>query len=454
MKIRTHGGNIELERLGTEAQELLTGRSFVHAGPPPVAFRETNSGLLQIVHQEIVIRVHLATPEKRRRDLLRRDGFEVRRVNPFFPEQVVVQSRRSRSGEELVEVSSRWADLDEVVFATPNFVSQFLRQGLPEIRSEQWHLRVVDILRAWKTMTGDPRIVVAVLDDGVDLEHPDLQGRFWTNPDPWAKDRVGRDFFVPSGSPEHFNPRPKRFTYPFHVTAGNDIHGTPCAGLVAGIAPGCRILPVKIFHADDLASAENVANAIRYSALHADVLSCSWTSGINPDIQQALADAGTLGRQGRGSAVFCAAGNGRGGSVGFPARDSNAVAVGALTDQAVRASYSNVGPELAFVAPSSGGRRGIFTTDVSLEGRGFNLEGLHTDSFGGTSAATAIATGVAALVLSVNPALSRSELKDLLQKTARKVGGGRYGVRGHSEELGTGRIHAGRAVAEALRSRE
>lgn len=453
MKIRTRRGKIELERLGTEAQELLTGRSFVQAGPPPVAFRERASGLLQIVYQEIVVRFDPAIPERRRRDILHHEGFEVRRVNPFFPEQVVVRSsRRRRSGEDLVEVASRWADLDEIVFPTPNFVSQFLRQGVPEIRSEQWHLKAVDVLRAWKTMTGDPRIVVAVLDDGVDLEHPDMAGRFWTNPDPLARDRVGRDFFVPSDSPEHFNPRPKRFTFPYHITAGNDIHGTPCAGLVASVAPGCRILPVKIFHADDLAPAESVANAIRYAALHADILSCSWTSGINPDIEQALMDAGQLGRQGRGAAVFCAAGNGRGGPVGFPARDPNAVAVGALTDQGIRASYSNVGPELAIVAPSSGGRRGIFTTDVSLENRGFNVAGLHTDSFGGTSAATAIAAGVAALVLSVSPGLNRTEVKELLTRTARKIGG-RHDVRGHSEELGNGRIHAARAVAEALRAR-
>src|SRR5262249_17232012 len=153
-------------------------------------------------------------------------------------------------------------------------------------------------------------------------------------------------------------PRPKKFQFPFDQMRGNDIHGTCCAGLVAagglnggsvGVAPGCRILPVKIFHADDLAPDERVADAIRYAPPHADILSCSWSGG-GSDVRIALADVGRA-RQGRGAAVFCAAGNDFGRPVGFPARDSNAIAVGASTDQAQRADYSNVGPGLSVVAP-------------------------------------------------------------------------------------------------------
>jgi hypothetical protein len=296
------------------------------AGPPPVVFRETASGLLHVVYREIVVRFTHAISQKRRRDILKEGGFRVRRVNSFVPDQMVVYDpRRRHSGEDLVEVSNRWMELDEVVFATPNFVSQFLRQGPPSIRSEEWHLRNkggsgakagedVDVTAAWKKTTGDTRIVVAVLDDG--------------------------------------------------------------------------------------------------------------------------------------------------GPVAFPARDSNAIAVGASTDQGKRASYSNIGPRIAFVAPSSGGIRGIFTTDVSLENRGFNVgreeqggeDGLHTNSFGGTSAATALAAGVAALVLSVNPDLSRSDLRDPLARTADKIGPD-HDSQGHSNQLGFGRINAGKAVAEARRSR-
>lgn len=459
---------VQLTRVDTEVSVARAVRTFFgtgeqRSGPPPVAFRETASGLLHVAYREIVIRFTPATSRKRRRDILKGRGFEVCRVNPFIPDQMVVHDpRRKHTGEDLVEVSNLWMELEEVVFATPNFVSQFLRQEIPSIRSEEWHLRNgggLDIAQAWKRTTGAPRIVIAVLDDGVDVEHPNLAGSIWKNPDTSSRDRIGRDFFVPADSPEHFNPRPKRFTFPFHLLAGNDIHGTPCAGLVAatgrgggsvGVAPRCRILPVKIFHAGDLAPGEGVANAIRYAAIQADILSCSWVGGINSDIELALEDAGPLGRGGRGAAIFCAAGNDHGSPVGFPARDPHAIAVGAVTDQGKRAPYSNVGLEIAFAAPSSGGSRAVFTTDVSLENRGFNsgkeeqggADGLYTNSFGGTSAATALAAGVGALVLSVNPDLSRSELRDLLKRTADRIGL-------DQDALGSGRINPGRAVAEA-----
>ena len=447
-------------------------------GPPPTAFREADTGLLHVVYREVVIRFRHGTPEKKRRAILKQHGFELREVNSFIKDQVIVYDpERKHSGEQLIEVANEWAEMEEVTFAAPNFISQFRRQQPPSIRSEEWHLRNagtggakagedVNILEAWKVTTGKSSIVVAVLDDGVDIDHPNLKSRIRRNPDSTAKDKFGRDFFIPDDDPDHFNPRPKLFRDPFDQMPGNDIHGTCCAGVVAaagqgsgsvGAAPGCRLLPVKVFHADDLASTSRVADAIRYAATNADILSCSWSGGSHPNIQLALADAGQIGRQGKGAAVFCAAGNDFGRPVGFPARDQNAVAVGASTDRATRADYSNVGAEISFVAPSSGGVRGIFTTDVSISNRGFNVgradeggvDGLHTNSFGGTSSATPLAAGVAALVLSANPDLNRSDLRDLLARTADKIGSG-YDANGHSNEFGFGRINAGRAVQEAL----
>jgi subtilisin family serine protease len=222
------------------------------------------------------------------------------------------------------------------------------------------------------------------------------------------------------------------------------------------------VLAVKVFHADEFAADERVADAIRYAATQADVLSCSWSGGASPDIQLALEDVKRLGRKGRGSAVFCATGNEskpeRAAPVGFPARDPNAIGVGASTDQADLASYSNVGSEVDFVAPSSGGVLGIFTTDVSVAGRGFNVgradkggkDGLCTSEFGGTSSATPLAAGIAALVLSANPKLGSDEVRGILRATADKIGVG-YDANGFSPRFGFGRINAAKAVAEARR---
>jgi subtilisin family serine protease len=448
-------------------------------GPPPLALRENDTSLLRVVYRELVIRFRPGTPAAKEAQILGERGFVVRRRNRFVPVQAVVYDpERRHSGEELIDVANSWAELDEVVFCVPNFVSQFRRHALPAIRSEEWHLRNtgarggkkgedVAIRDAWKITAGKPAVVVAVLDDGVDVDHPDLKSRIWHNPKA-GPDRIGRDFFLPDDDPDHFNPRPKRFQSPFDQMRGNDIHGTCCAGVAAaagirggavGAAPHCRILAVKVFHADDLAPDERVADAIRYAALHADVISCSWSGGRGADIETALEDVGHE-RGGKGVAVFCAAGN-EDEPVGYPARDPNAIAVGASTDQAERADYSNHGKTLAFVAPSSGGLRGIFTTDVSLPRRGFNLgtaaaggaDGLYTNDFGGTSSATPLAAGIGALVLSVNPDLTRSELKDVLAANTDKIGAG-YDAHGHSNDFGFGRLNAGKAVAAAHASRQ
>jgi subtilisin family serine protease len=445
-------------------------------GPRPAAFRERRTGLLRTVYRELVMRFEPGTAERVQRAILKKHGLIARRRNPYVPDQLVaVDPARKRWGADLVEIANRCADLDEVVFATPNFVSEYRRQALPGIPATQWHLNNlgkvpgqkkgedVDARDAWKISAGKRSIVVAVLDDGVDIEHPNLKGRIWTNPDPKAKDRVGRDFFLPDDHPDHYNPRPKKFRAPFDQMTGNDIHGTPCAGVVAaaghdalGIAFKCRVLAVKIFHGDDLAADERVADAIRYAAQHADILSCSWSGGASPDIELALQDAGRIGRKGRGAAVFCAAGNEDGDPVGFPASDPQAIAVGASTDTGRLASYSNVGPELDCVAPSSGGKLGIYTTDVSYPGRGFNLgkadaggtDGRHTNDFGGTSSATPLAAGVGALVLSVNAKLDREAVRGILRQTADKIGSG-YDSKGHSNKFGYGRVNAARAAAAA-----
>ena len=455
------GQRLQLVHLGEVARPAARSSTVPSSASPRLSvFREAATGLLRVAHRELVLRFASWVPVSRRHAIVVDAGCVLRRFNPFISDQIVVSPHERRStGLELIALANRWMEMEEVVFATPSFLSEYRREQPPSVRPEEWHLCSqggpalggdIRVSAAWERTLGEPGIVVAVLDDGVDLDHPNLRPNLWTNPDPTELDRVGRDFSADFDELGHLDPRPKGF---------GDVHGTPCAGLIAaagieggsvGVAPGCRVLPVKIFRGDELACDEGVANAIRYAALCADVLSCSWIGGFNPDVRQALEDAGTLGRQGRGAAIFCAAGNGQGAPVAFPASDPNAVAVGASTDLGTWAEYSNRGPEISVVAPSSGGVRRIFTTDVSLPGRGYSPGDLHTNEFGGTSAATAITAGVAALVLSVHPGLDRWELKDLLEETAEKIGGG-YSALGHSLEMGYGRVDAARAVEEAAR---
>ncbi len=151
-------------------------------------------------------------------------------------------------------------------------------------------------LGAWSKVGGGKRsIVIAIIDDGIDLNHPDLKANIWNNPSRTARDRHGRDFVDDS---DPFNPSPKVFNAPFNDTDINDIHGTPCAGVaaavgnnakgVSGIAWNCRLMAVKILAGPSLAPDDRIADAIRYAAQYADVLSCSWGLRRIPDIESAI----------------------------------------------------------------------------------------------------------------------------------------------------------------------
>jgi subtilisin family serine protease len=457
-----------------------SARRAIAAEPPPGVFREKKSGLLRCVHKEIVLRFRRDVSETKRAQILAAHDLAIRSSNRFVGRQLIVLDKKGRrAGPELLEISNACMEMEEIEFATPNFVSQFIRVSLPLPHAEQWHLHNtgavrgqkkgedVSALEAWKISRGLPSVIVAVLDDGVDVDHPNLRAAIKRKPAPTEpRDLVGRDFFVPNANdPEHFDPRPKKFRVPYDDVAGNDIHGTPCAGVIAaqglragalGIASRCRILAVKIFHGDALAAEAQVADAIRYAALNASILSCSWYGARSTDIELALQDALEFGRGGKGAAVFCATGNDGKKKVGYPASDQNAIGIGATTDEGKLAWYSNTGRQVWLTAPSDGGKRGIFTTDVSIKNRGFNtgkaeeggVDGLHTNKFGGTSSATPLAAGIAALVLSVNPNLSVPELKELLASSSEKIGSG-YDAKGHSKKFGFGRINAAKAVQAA-----
>ena len=462
--------------LGLKYGSRLATHAQARKEKPIGIFREKGTNRIRMVRKEIVVRFAKGTTAKRRDQILRKFRLILESRNSFIRNQFTVQTRWDRRvGADLIDPANKLMELDEVDFATPNFVSEYAREAIPTV---QWHLKNtasvsgqklgedVNAEKAWTITKGDPSIVVSVLDDGVDVEHPNLKSQIMKNPDPSEpRDKCGRDFFIPDDNlPDHFDPRPKLFQFPFHRLAGNDNHGTPCAGIICapgagggaiGIAPQCKVLPVKVFHADSLASDARVADAIRYASLHSDILSCSWSSGPSPDIEFAISEDAQDARGGKGAAVFCASGNGGTDTVSFPARVFDAIAVGASTDQAKLAGYSNTGPEISFVAPSSGGKRGIFTTDVGLPNRGFNVgnpaagggDGLHTNDFGGTSAATPLAAGIGALLLSKKPELTREELWNVLATTAEKIGSG-YDADGHSTKFGNGRLDAFAALKE------
>jgi Subtilase family len=435
-------------------------------------FVERQSQLKLVVTDEILVTFKPGASPVRRRRLLAGLGLQLVGHSEFDARRQTLVPTSMRRSSRTLDLANQLVAADDVIaFAAPNFLAQIRKGSVNDpLFATQWHLdnrgqgkgmplQDARAIGAWNLVGGGHRsIVIAIIDDGVDLDHPDLKDNIWKNPAARARDRHGRDFVDDS---DRYNPRPKVFNAPFDDTDSNDIHGTPCAGVaaavgnngrgVAGMAWNCRLMAVKIMAGEALAPHDRIADAIRYAASHADVVSCSWGVAPSPDIESAMTYAVTRGRGGRGSVVCVATGNEHASRIGFPSSDEHAVAVGACNDRGRHSAYSNRGQGVTVVAPSDDDspRQGITTTDVSLRGKGYST-GAYCNDFGGTSSATPLVAGVAALVLSANRSLRWDEVRDVLTSTADKIdpSGGDYRS-GHSLKYGFGRVNAEAAVTKA-----
>ncbi len=365
-----------------------------------------------------------------------------------------------------------------IEWATPNIASQPVLQefkgdndnfddlNIPndEYFTHLWHLyntgqtggkphADINAVGAWQITAGDPNIIIAVIDTGVDVNHPDLIDNIVP----------GYDFFDDDNDPS-----PSLDNMPIGA------HGTMCAGLAAaqgnnyigvcGVAWKCKIMPIRIANGEDFIVDSDIATAIRWAASHgADVLSNSW-GGDYPSqaIYSAILDVtkqnGT-GRNGKGCVVCFAAGNWEnGGPVAYPAAYPEVIAVGATDHEDQVWYYSASGPELDIVAPSGGLREDYFfnnkpflwTTDITgIFGESiYNLDYQmldYSDTMSGTSGACPLVAGVAALVLSVDPNLTTMEVRRILLNTAVDLG-----EPGTDKYYGFGRVDANAAVHLAL----
>jgi subtilisin family serine protease len=305
----------------------------------------------------------------------------------------------------------------------------------------------VDAPEAWAITRGSPAIVIAVLDDAVQLDHPDLAPNIAA---------AGRDF---RASPPRETAAPREPT---------DRHGTAVAGIVAargddalgvtGVCPQCGLLPIAVDGVDNEASAAT-ADAVRWAvARGADVINMSWgyarahAPAADEALRQALEAAAREGRGGRGTLIVVGATNDAVDNCAGPALDlaalDSVLAVG-VADFRDRTGGSGYGPCIDLVAPSTPRGKttlGVPTTDrTGIDG---HTGGDYHETFGGTSAAAPLVAGIAGLLLSLNPELTRSELTQLLEQTADKIDAAHagYDARGFSARAGFGRVNAARAL--------
>lgn len=315
--------------------------------------------------------------------------------------------------------------------------------------AQQWHHERARVTDAWGThrpvLSG---VSLVVVDDGVDLAHPDLEVSEYVA---WTEE----------------GERVNQSSMSVDVT-----HGTAVSGVVAAIADngigGCGVAPGVTLKTAALLSAPDtqvfdVAEAESLDTLEADVYTNSWGPPddlgdyqMGPLYAAALERARTQKRGGKGAIVLFAAGN------GGPTDNSNAdpytahrytLSVGAVGDDGRYTPYSEPGACILVCAPSNGGYRGIVTADAVGEA-GYGDTDI-TGGFGGTSAATPLVAGVVVLLLAARPELTWRDVHAVLARSAHRVdpedsGWTRNGA-GHwvHPYYGFGMVDAGAAVSLA-----
>ncbi|HEX8183179.1 MAG TPA: S8 family serine peptidase [Blastocatellia bacterium] len=278
-------------------------------------------------------------------------------------------------------------------------------------------------------------VIIAVIDTGIDRFHPDIAQHIWTDPGEVASDRIdndndglvddiyGWDFITGTAD-----------TMDRSATSQDSVagHGTFIAGLIALIAPGAKIMPVRAFTADGVSDAFTVASAIKYATDHnARVINLSFGT---PDESEVMHDAIRYAR-GRGVLLVAAAGNENKSSDDSPQFPANwkqeVMAVAAINSENQKASFSNFGSNVSVSAPG--------VSLISL----FPESNHNPDyaAWSGTSFAAPLATAEAALILQDNPALN--DVRGVIESTASNINDMNRSLAG---KLGSGRIEPLKAL--------
>ena len=341
--------------------------------------------------------------------------------------------------ENVPELCARLERLAAVEYAEPMIVRRTTAMPDDPRVTEQYGLQRVEAEAAWDISTGDTSVVIAIVDGGVDWKHEDLAANIWTNPNEIPQNGVdddgngkvddvhGWDFV---GSVSQIQVLGGLFLedndpgYVPGVTADGAVdHGTHCAGVagavtnnaigMAGLAYNVRLMPVK---AGSDQNGEGVDGRIYrgyegvlYAAsMGADIISCSWGGGV-PSLAEidAISQATDLG-----ALVIAAAGNealNADDYLFYPGSFPNVLAVGASDRQDAAASFSNYGIGTGVFAPGVK----ILST-IARDNR-------YSDSYSGTSMATPLVAGLAALVKSVHPDWSAGEIAYQLRSTVDNV---------------------------------
>jgi thermitase len=286
--------------------------------------------------------------------------------------------------------------------------------------AEQKGLGIIGMGKAWDLSLGDPRVVIAVIDSGADLNHPDLRPNLV----------AGYNVISQGQTPPQ----------------DDNGHGTHASGIaaaatdnrdgIAGTCPRCKLMPIKALDAEGAGTAFDVALGLVWAVDHgAQVVNMSLGGPqSDPTLERAVRYA-----LNRNVPVVVAAGNESTSELRYPAAINGVISVGAVDNNRELAGFSNFGSWVTVVAPgvqilSTMPLNSVFMT---------NNEGYKTgyDFMDGTSMAAPIVAGLVGLMRSRHPQLTPAQIKNRLEGTAIDLG-----APGFDEQFGHGMINGPRAL--------
>lgn len=304
-----------------------------------------------------------------------------------------------------------------VEWAEPNYLRA--KTSVPNdqlYRQYQWNLRKIEVERAWDLSTGNPDVVVAVLDTGVDAAHPDLAGKLVAGYD------VLNDDASPSDDSGHG-------THNAGVIAAASNNGIG----IAGLSWGTRVMPIKVLNSSGVGPDSVIARGLTRAADQgARVINMSFGSSTSSRLLGvAMGYAAS-----KGVLLVAAAGNTArtGNPVIYPAAYSQVLAVSATDESDKVPDFSQHHPYVGVSAP------GVRIVSTFWRGSGYG----NYVSASGTSAAAPHVSGLAALIWSVGPSLSANRVREIIQSTADDLGSP-----GRDDFYGAGRINALKALLAA-----
>lgn len=459
-------------------QALLSRHPLVRRVGPVISIHKDTVTFLT---NELVVKFRPHVAREEIPSIAKEYRLEVMRAIPYAGNAFLLRAG-TQASYDLLKTCAQFVKSGLVEYAEPNLVTTVVGDYTPNdyLFGQQPHHQVINSEGAWDVTMGDDDIIIAVVDFGCDWDHPDFQDD------------------VAPGVAKVFG----RYNFNNMTTDPTDsTHGTKSSGIatanadnsegVAGVAPDCRLMPIRIPSAGTevefsdmyvwIAGFDPGSTTPGFPAAlsrGADVISNSfgrWESALSGVMRDTLDFLSTYGRGGKGCVVVFSVGNndcdftncpiyGGDGRHWAAYEKTIAVASSAISppDAAeVKVSTSNFGLPLDVCAPGGGPGGGteartLSTTNVGAGDTAGSAGGvsLDYDDFGQTSCACPQVAGVAALMLSTNPDLTWVEVRQILRDTAVQIDAGNTDpvgqwVGGFSQWYGQGRIDAQAAVTGA-----